>query len=105
MWMQNTSIEGCKYPQLLFYNPKHLKPTSFGFVYLKKFATLLQLRLHIYNLIVHRLLKKKKKTVFVCEEKKRVEGKREREEYFLLGNLYYFIELYVKIRSRIFGEL
>ena len=43
--------------------------------------------------------------MFVCEEKKRVEGKREREEYFLLGNLYYFIELYVKIRSRIFGEL
>ena len=61
MRMQNTSIEGCKHPQLLFYNPKHLKPTSSGFVYLKKFATLQQLRLYIYNLIVHRLLKKKKK--------------------------------------------
>ena len=39
------------------------------------------------------------------KEKESGRKEREREEYFLLGNLYYFIELYVKIRSRMFGEL
>ena len=37
----------------------------------------------------------------VCEEKKIVGGKREIRILFsiLLGNLYYFIELYVKIKT------
>ena len=38
----------------------------------------------------------------MCEEKKRVGGKRERIILFifLLGSLYYFIVLYVKIKNR-----
>ena len=37
----------------------------------------------------------------VCEEKKRMRGKRKRIVFFiiLLGSLYYFIGLYVKIKT------
>ena len=45
----------------------------------------------------------------VGEEKKRVEGKREKKNTFyfiiLLDSLYYFIRLYIKIRTRMFDEL
>ena len=45
----------------------------------------------------------------VGEEKKRVERKREWKNTFyfiiLLGSLYYFIGLYIKIRTRMFDEL
>ena len=53
----------------------------------------------------------KKKIIFnlvvVCEEKKIVGGKREIRILFsiLLGNLYYFIELYVKIKIGMQGKL
>ena len=46
--------------------------------------------------------KKKINLVVVCEEKKRVGG-----EYFLLlflGNLYYFIRKYVKIKTEMYCE-
>lgn len=41
----------------------------------------------------------------MCEEKKKVGGKRERRVLFiiLLGSLYYFIGLYVKIRIEMLG--
>jgi len=55
---------------LLFYNPSHPKPTPSGFVNLKKFAT--------YELYV----KSERIVLYII----------------LLGNLYYFIELYVKIK-------
>ena len=40
----------------------------------------------------------------VCEEKKRVGGKRERIVLFiiLLGSLYYFIGLYVKVKFEMY---
>ena len=43
----------------------------------------------------------------VCEEKKRAEEKRKRTILFiiLLGSLYYFIELYVKIKIGMYGKL
>ena len=47
--------------------------------------------------------------MIVGEEKKRVEGKRENsfflKKIILLGNLYYFIELYVKIKTKLLCEL
>ena len=47
--------------------------------------------------------KKKFNIVVVCEEKKVVGGKIERKILFiiLLGNLYYFIGLYIKIKCGI----
>ena len=38
--------------------------------------------------------------MIICEEKKRMRGKRKRIVFFiiLLGSLYYFIGLYVKIK-------
>ena len=44
--------------------------------------------------------------MIVCEKKKWV-GKKERIILFiiLLGSLYYFIELYVKIKTLMYGEL
>ena len=43
----------------------------------------------------------------MCEEKKKVGGKRERRVFFiiLLGSLYHFIGLYVKLRIEMLGEL
>ena len=85
---------------MLFYNSRHLKPTSSESVYLIKFTTLLFIGckefLFFFFLIV-----------VVCEEKKKVGGKRERRVFFiiLLDSLYYFIGLYVKIRIEILGEL
>ena len=57
--------------------------------------------------VSHKLVVTKKKKSCVCMWREKESGRkeREREEYFLLDNLYYFIELYVKIRSRMFGEL
>ena len=61
---------------MLFYNSRHLKPTSSEFVYLKQFATLLFIGckefLFFFFLIV-----------VVCEEKKKVGGKRERRVFLL----------------------
>ena len=45
---KSTSIEGCKHPQLLFYNPSHPKYHPSNFVNLKKLAT------YICNLTIHR---------------------------------------------------
>ena len=76
---------------MLFYNSRHLKPTSSESVYLIKFTTLLFIGckefLFFFFLIV-----------VVCEEKKKVGGKR---VFFiiLLDSLYYFIGLYVKIKT------
>ena len=53
----------------------------------------------------------KKKLIFnlviVCEEKKIVEGNREIKILFiiLLGGLYYFIKLYIKIKIEMWSEL
>ena len=53
----------------------------------------------------------KKKLIFnlvvVCEEKKIVEGNREIKIFFiiLLGSLYYFIRLYIKIKIGMWSEL
>ena len=43
----------------------------------------------------------------VCEEKKIVRGKREIRIFIiiLLGCLYYFIGLYIKIKTEMYGEL
>ena len=45
--------------------------------------------------------------VVVCEEKKIVGGKREKNVFFFiwLGSLYYFIRLYVKIKTKMYNEL
>ena len=53
----------------------------------------------------------KKKLIFnlvvVCEEKKIVEGNREIKIFYiiLLGGLYYFIRLYIKIKIEMWSEL
>ena len=53
----------------------------------------------------------KKKLIFnlivVCEEKKIVEGNREIKIFYiiLLGGLYYFIRLYIKIKIGMWSEL
>ena len=42
----------------------------------------------------------------MCEEKKRVGKKREKSTFIiLLRNLYYFVGLYVKIKTKMLGEL
>ena len=45
--------------------------------------------------------------MIVCKEKKIVGGKKEIKIHFiiLLGSLYYFIGLYVKIKIEMYGEL
>ena len=45
--------------------------------------------------------------VWLCVKRKSEQGKRKKIILFiiLLGNLYYFIELYVKIKTRMYDEL
>ena len=70
-----------------FYNPWQQKLTPSGFVYF----------------IGCKVKKKKINLVVVCKEKKIVKEKGERRILLiiLLGSLYYFIELYVKIKIKI----
>ena len=84
---------------MLFYNLREQKLTPSGFVCLKKFAT--------YKYATLLFIGCNKKIIFnlvvVCEEKKIVGRKREIIIFFiiLLGSLYYFIGLYVKIKTEI----